>query len=60
MDRADYYEAKAAILEAQRAQMQAQVVWASAYATLKRLGVERAAGYRWNDQTMTIEPVEVS
>ncbi len=59
MDRGDYYEAKAAILDAQRAQMQAQAVWATAYATLKRLGVEQAPGYRWNDQALTIEAVRL-
>jgi hypothetical protein len=62
MDRADYYEAKAAILDAQRVQLQADqaklAAWSTAYATLKRLGVEQAQGYRWDDVALTIVPVE--
>jgi hypothetical protein len=61
MDRADYFEAKAAILDAQRVQLQADLAksaaWATAYATLKRLGVDHASGYRWDDAALTIAPV---
>ncbi len=61
MDRGDYYEAKAAILDAQRVQLQAdqakQAAWAKAYATLDRLGVSHAQGYRWDDTDHTITPV---
>lgn len=59
MDRGDYFEAKATILEAQRVQMQAQATWAAAYATLKRLGIPQAQGYRWDDQALTIEAVRL-
>ncbi len=61
MERADYYEAKAALLEAMRLQMELaarqQAAWQKATATLMRLGVESSPlGYDWDDTTWTITP----
>lgn len=64
MDRGDYYEAKAALQNVQivlaQNEARAQRAHAVAAAVFARLNLPPAAGYRWNDETLTIEPVEAA
>lgn len=62
MDRADYFEAKAALLNLELVLVRGQAQLLQAQVTrdgvLRRLGIPLdAPGYRWDDTTLEITPV---
>ena len=62
MDRGDYYEAKAALLNEQNVQMRAAALVDNARrareAVMTRLGIQASErGYQWDDTTRVITPI---
>jgi hypothetical protein len=60
MDRGDYYQAKAAMLNLKCVQLEnelrARTAQAGVAKALEQAGVPAAGGYTWDDETLTISP----
>ena len=60
MDRGDYYQAKAAMLQLKTVQLESELrvrnAQASVTKALERVGVPAAGAYAWDDEALTITP----